>query len=67
MSLYPDIQAKARAEVEHVIGPDRLPTVEDRGVDKLPYVEAVMLEALRWNPPTGSGSFGLYRNTMLGS
>ncbi|KAG8947342.1 hypothetical protein FRC04_010790 [Tulasnella sp. 424] len=54
MSLYPDIQAKARAEVEHVIGPDRLPTVDDRGVDKMPYVEAVMLEALRWNPPTGS-------------
>ncbi|KAG8895588.1 hypothetical protein FRC01_012304, partial [Tulasnella sp. 417] len=57
MSLYPEIQAKAYAEIERVIGSDRLPTINDKGADKMPYIEAVVLEALRWNPPTGSERF----------
>ncbi|KAI0370176.1 cytochrome P450 [Pilatotrama ljubarskyi] len=47
MTLHPEIQQKAQAEIEAVIGTDRLPTAEDR--DKLPYVNAVFLEVLRWN------------------
>jgi cytochrome P450 len=33
-----------------VIGPDRLPSFEDEG--KIPYVEALVMEALRWRPVT---------------
>ncbi|KAL0575999.1 hypothetical protein V5O48_005966, partial [Marasmius crinis-equi] len=50
MVLFPEIQAKARAELDAVIGTDRLPTFEDRA--KLPYLNAVALEALRWHSVT---------------
>jgi cytochrome P450 len=46
MLLYPDIQMKAQEELDSVIGRDRLPTFEDR--PRLPFVEAVCKEALRW-------------------
>ena len=48
MTVYPDAQKKAQAELDAVIGPDRLPTFEDR--DSLPYVNAVFKETTRWNP-----------------
>ncbi|EIW61897.1 cytochrome P450 [Trametes versicolor FP-101664 SS1] len=47
MTLNPEVQKKAQAEIEAVIGTDRLPTTEDR--ENLPYVNAVLLEVLRWN------------------
>ncbi|KAI0637904.1 cytochrome P450 [Trametes polyzona] len=47
MTLYPEVQKKAQAEIEAVIGTDRLPTAEDR--ENLPYTQAVFLEVLRWN------------------
>ncbi|KAG2148121.1 cytochrome P450 [Suillus clintonianus] len=47
MTLFPDIQKKAQAEIDAVIGPDRLPTLADRA--SLPYTEAVAKEVLRWN------------------
>ena len=46
MSLYPDAQKKAQAELDLVVGPDRLPTHED--IPMLPYVNAIAKEALRW-------------------
>ncbi|KAJ7102588.1 cytochrome P450 [Mycena belliarum] len=45
---YPEVQAKAHAEIDAVIGRNRLPTFEDR--DSLPYVEAICKELLRWLP-----------------
>ncbi|KAH7908045.1 cytochrome P450 [Hygrophoropsis aurantiaca] len=48
MFLYPGIQEKAWAEIDAVVGPDRLPTFEDR--PSLPYIEAIVREILRWNP-----------------
>jgi hypothetical protein len=53
MTLHPDAQAKAQAEIDRVIGSDRLPTFEDRR--SLPYVEAVFREVLRWRPITPLG------------
>ncbi|KAI0332487.1 cytochrome P450 [Cubamyces sp. BRFM 1775] len=47
MTLHPEVQEKAQAEIEAVIGTDRLPTAEDR--DNLPYLNAIYLEVLRWN------------------
>lgn len=48
MSLYPEIQRKAQAEIDQVIGQDRLPTFSDR--PNLPYIEALLMELLRWQP-----------------
>ncbi|KAI0332176.1 cytochrome P450 [Cubamyces sp. BRFM 1775] len=47
MSLYPEVQKKARAELDTVVGPDRLPTFSDR--ESLVYVNAILKEALRWH------------------
>lgn len=55
MALYPEVQARVQAEIDAVIGQDRFPSVEDRGADKMPYVEASILESLRWNPPASTG------------
>ena len=48
MVLNPEAQAKAQAELDRVVGRDRLPTVADKA--SLPYVNAVFKEVLRWNP-----------------
>ncbi|KAF9040170.1 cytochrome P450 1 [Rhodocollybia butyracea] len=49
MTQHPDIQSKAQAEIDHVIGRDRLPTFEDR--QSLPYVESIYREIMRMHPP----------------
>jgi len=48
MVLNPEKQKKAQAEIDEVTKGQYLPTFQDR--HKLPYVEAVMLESLRWGP-----------------
>ncbi|KAG1900664.1 cytochrome P450 [Suillus fuscotomentosus] len=48
MVSYPYVQERAQAEIDSVIGRDRLPTFEDRA--SLPYVESVLRETLRWQP-----------------
>ncbi|KAG9006557.1 hypothetical protein FRB90_009884 [Tulasnella sp. 427] len=56
MMLYPSVQAKVHEELDRVIGSDRPPTLED--LPNLPYLNAAVLETLRWNPvaPDGSSS-----------
>jgi len=54
MAQNPDVQRKAQEEIDTNIGPDRLPTLSD--LDKLPYVEAVIKEVLRWRPAVPLGS-----------
>ena len=46
MALYPEVQQKAQAELEAVIGSHRLPEFEDS--KKLPYIHAIIKECLRW-------------------
>jgi len=53
MVLYPDVQKRAQAEIDFVIGRDRLPTFEDRA--SLPYIDAVLRETFRWQPVTPLG------------
>ncbi|KAL4953791.1 cytochrome P450 [Aspergillus filifer] len=48
MTLYPDVQKTAQAEIDTIIGRLRLPTTDDR--EKLPYINALVKEALRWHP-----------------
>ena len=47
---------KAQAEIDAVVGPNRLPDFEDR--PSLPYINAVVKESMRWHlvAPVG-GSF----------
>ncbi|KAG1840272.1 cytochrome P450 [Suillus subalutaceus] len=53
MVIYPEVQKLAQAEIDAVVGQDRFPTFEDR--DKLPYVQALALELLRWAPVSPQG------------
>jgi cytochrome P450 len=48
MVAYPDIQIKAREEIDRVVGTHRLPTFTDR--PNLPYIEAILKEVLRFQP-----------------
>ncbi|KAK8080937.1 cytochrome P450 [Apiospora hydei] len=45
--------AKAQADLDRVVGRDRLPTFEDRA--QLPYIDAIVCEVLRWRPVVVGG------------
>ena len=53
MVTHPEIQMKAQAELDRVVGTDRLPSYADRA--SLPYIEAIYRELLRWRPPLNMG------------
>ena len=44
--LFPQVQKRAQAELDVVVGRDRLPTFNDR--PHLPYIEAICKELMRW-------------------
>ena len=46
MTRYPDVQRKAQAELDAVVGPHRLPEHSDMA--SLPYITAIVKECLRW-------------------
>lgn len=48
LAKYPEYQKKAQAEIDQVCGPDRAPTFDD--FEKLPYVNCIVKEGLRWRP-----------------
>lgn len=48
MVLFPDVQRKAQAELDRVVGDSRLPDYDD--MPNLPYIRAIVMEALRWMP-----------------
>ena len=48
MTLYPDVMRRAQAEIDAVVGRERVPTFDDK--DKLPYIRAIVRETLRWRP-----------------
>lgn len=55
MAMYPDVQAKAHAELDALLGscPSRLPTFSDRA--QLPYLSLIVEEAQRWHPVAAMG------------
>ncbi|KAG8923844.1 hypothetical protein FRC00_005791 [Tulasnella sp. 408] len=55
MTLYPDIQARAREEVDRIYGEGCLRDTE--GQEKMPYMHALLLECMRWNPPAPAGKY----------
>ncbi|KAI0742101.1 cytochrome P450 [Daedaleopsis nitida] len=46
MWLHPEVQRKAQAELDVVVGPHRLPEHSDMA--SLPYITAIVKECLRW-------------------
>ncbi|QRV96397.1 cytochrome P450 family protein [Ceratobasidium sp. AG-Ba] len=52
MVLHPEVQKKAQAELDRVLG-GRLPELSDR--ESLPYLDAVMKEVMRWRPVVPMG------------
>ena len=48
MISFPEVQRRAQAEIDAVVGRDRLPTFAD--APRLPYVRAILNETLRWRP-----------------
>ena len=48
MIAYPETQSRAHAELDAVVGRERLPTFAD--YQHLPYVRAMVKEVLRWRP-----------------
>ena len=53
MTVYPEAQRKAQAEIDHVVGSNRLPSLADR--ESLPFVDAMVKEVLRWQPVAPMG------------
>ncbi|PCH38753.1 cytochrome P450 [Wolfiporia cocos MD-104 SS10] len=47
--LHSEVLQKAQEEIDRVIGTSRLPNFNDRS--SLPYVESILQEVYRWNPP----------------
>mgnify|MGYP002404295117 CR=1 FL=1 len=55
MACHPEVQAKARAEIDAVVGPDRLPDFSDE--PRIPYLKAVIMEVVRWRPVSVIGLY----------
>ena len=53
MVAFPEVQRRAQAELDAVVGRARLPTFAD--APRLPYVRAVIREVLRWRPAIDRG------------
>ena len=53
--LFPQVQRRAQAELDVVIGRDRLPTFDDR--PHLPYIEAICKELMRWRMALPIGTY----------
>jgi cytochrome P450 len=53
MLAHPEVQEKAQEELDRVVGRQRLPDFSDR--ERLPYINAILKEILRWYPTTPLG------------
>lgn len=58
MVLHPDVFKKAQAELDRVVGHDRLPDLHDRA--SLPYLDCVIKEVYRRVPSPISSALGKF-------
>ena len=64
MLIRPEVQIKAQAELDQVVGPHRLPTLDDR--HNLPYITAIVKETMRYvQMKPCSRTFHLFRSNRL--
>ena len=65
MVKNPHIWKRAQADIDAVVGTDRLPEFDDRS--SLPYVDAILRETLRWQPPVPLGAtvHSIFQTTSL--
>jgi cytochrome P450 len=54
MLAYPEVQSRAHAEIDEVVGSARPPTFAD--LPSLPYIRAMLKETLRWSPVVPFGA-----------
>lgn len=59
MLQYPDVQARAQAELDTLLAGARLPRARD--INALPYVRALVSEVLRFGPIVPQGAPRLVR------
>jgi hypothetical protein len=57
MAMYPEAQEKAQAELDKVVGTDRLPDFGDR--EDLIYLKALIIEIMRWHQVTPLGTLDI--------
>ena len=55
MVLHPEIQEKARRQIDRVVGTDRLPTLDDR--EDLPIINDIVQETYRCGIPKAASKF----------
>ncbi|KAI9441772.1 cytochrome P450 [Lactarius indigo] len=53
LTLHPEVQRRAQAQIDSIVSRDRLPTLGDRS--RLPYIEAFCRELLRWQVVSPQG------------
>ena len=56
--LFPEVQDRAQAEIDRVVGRGRLPNFNDK--PSLQYIDALLVETMRWASllPMGALSYG---------
>jgi cytochrome P450 len=57
MIHHPHVMRKAQAELDKIVGRDRLPSFTDR--QHLPYLCAIVKEVLRWRTPGPLGKYAV--------
>jgi len=53
LAMNPEVQVKARKEIDAVCGTERMPDWSD--FDKLPYINCIIKEGMRWRPAAPVG------------
>lgn len=55
LALHPELVKLAQAEIDTVVGRERIPELSDR--DSMPYMEALLQEVMRMCPVAALGTF----------
>ena len=63
MVKYPKVQKRAQEEIDRVVGRNRLPDYSDK--ESLPYILAMVKEAMRWNMVNPNGASLALSATIL--